>query len=104
MSKHQKTVSLSAKPAIAKLRKPGISAFPAPFSAGDLAEGLGLFPAFQWLQGIPPRIRIKTLRVHPEGPKSFGIVLYTDGGWQSLIGKVYPSNRQDLYQVLEGLK
>jgi len=42
--------------------------------------------------------------VQPEGPKSFGIVLYTDGGWQSLIGKVYPSNRQDLYQVLEGLK
>jgi aminoglycoside phosphotransferase (APT) family kinase protein len=76
---------------------------PAPFSAEELARGLGVVPGFQWLHRMPPKIQIQTLRVQPAGPSTFEIVLYTDGRSESLIGKVYPSDRQDVYRVMEGL-
>jgi phosphotransferase family enzyme len=76
---------------------------PPPFSAEELGRGLGGVPGFQWLHRVPPKIQIQTLRVHPAGHSTFEIVLYTDGRSESLIGKVYPSDRQDVYRIMEGL-
>ena len=69
-----------------------------------LINEIGLLPASQWPWGVPREVRIQLLRLHPEPHCTFEIDLRTKDGWHRFIGKVYATDRHDLYEVMEGLR
>src|SRR5437588_4421134 len=52
----------------------------------------------------PQKARTQVLRFHPEPHCTFEIDLSTEDGWHRLIGKVYATDRQDVYQVMQALR
>lgn len=70
----------------------------------QLINEIDLLPRSQWPWGVPQEARIRLLRFHPEPHCTFEIDLCTGDGWRRLIGKVYATDRQDIYQVMEALR
>jgi len=56
------------------------------------------------LGASPQKARTQVLRFHPEPHCTFEIDLSTEDGWHRLIGKVYATDRQDVYQVMQALR
>ena len=70
----------------------------------QLIDEIDFLPASQWPWGVPQKARIQVLRLHPEPHCTFEIDLSTEDGWHRLIGKVYATDRQDVYQVMQALR
>jgi Phosphotransferase enzyme family len=70
----------------------------------QLINEIGFLPASQWPWGVPQKARIQVLRFHPEPHCTFEIDLSTEDGWHRLIGKVYATDRQDVYRVMQALR
>ena len=84
---------------------PDISALAATALDGTkLVNQISLLPTSQRPWGAPQEARIKLLCFHPEPHCTFEIDLRTQSGWYRMIGKVYATDRGDLYQVMEGLR
>jgi len=84
---------------------PDISALAATALDGTaLVDQIRLLPTSQWPWGAPQEVRIKMLCFHPEPHCTFQIDLGTQSGWHRVIGKVYATDRRDVYQVMEGLR
>src|SRR5207302_8295238 len=84
---------------------PDISALAAvPVDGAALANQICLLPASQWPWGAPQQVRIQVLRVHPEPHCTFEIVVGTQSGCRRLIGKVYATDHEDVYRVMERLR
>ena len=69
----------------------------------QLINEIGLLPASRWPWGVPQKARIQVVRFHPEPHCTFEIDLCTGDVWRPLIGKVYATDRQDIYQVMHAL-
>jgi len=84
--------------------EPDISALAVGLDRDELVHQIGLLPASRWPWGVPQEVRIQVLSCHWEPHCTLEIVLRTQSGCHHLIGKVYATDHQNVYQVMERLR
>ena len=84
--------------------EPDISALAVALDRDELVRQIGLLPASRWPWGVPQEVRIQVLSCHWEPHCTLEIVLRTQSGCHRLIGKVYATDHQNVYQVMERLR
>jgi len=57
----------------------------------------------QWRWGGLEEARVQILRWHKRKRCTFAVALKTETGWHELIGKVYVTDRPDVYELMEGV-
>ena len=82
---------------------PGIPTLPAVLDPVELTKQIGLLPALQWPWGVPQEVRLELLRWHAADRCTLEIAFPAASGWDRVIGKVYATDRPDVYDVMEGL-
>ena len=70
----------------------------------ELLNQIRQLPPSEWPHGVPQEVQAKMLKPHPPKAWIFEIDIRTDTGLHSLIGKVYATDRPDIYQITEKLR
>ena len=70
----------------------------------ELINQIRQLPPSEWPHGVPQEVQAKMLKPHPPKAWIFEIDIRTDTGLHSLIGKVYATDRPDIYQITEKLR
>ena len=70
----------------------------------ELINQIRQLPPSEWPHGVPQEVQAKMLKPHPPKAWIFEIDIRTDTGLHSLIGKVYATDRPDIYQIMEKLR
>jgi Phosphotransferase enzyme family len=81
---------------------PGISTLAEVFDTVELAKHLR--HAFPGRWGAILNTRIRVLKHHPASRCTLEIGLCTDVGWSFLVGKVYATDRSDVYLTMDKLR
>ncbi len=81
---------------------PGISTLHAVLDPVELGKNLCLVSSAQW--GSLRSVRVQAVKHHGGSRCTVEIALLTESGWHELIGKVYATDRSDIYQVMEGIR
>src|SRR5947208_2048386 len=79
----------------------------APFRAvldGDgFADALARLCASEWRWGTGQEVRARALKWHGDRC-TFEIAVRTENGWHSVIGKVYTTDRSDVFRTMDALR
>jgi len=70
----------------------------------ELLNQIRQLPPSEWPHGVPQEVQAKMLKPHPPKAWILEIDIRTDTGLHSLIGKVYATDRPDIYQITEKLR
>ncbi|MBI1749315.1 MAG: phosphotransferase [Acidobacteria bacterium] len=82
----------------------GIPTLPAVMNPTELGRHLAPYSAGLWAGKSPQELRVRALRCHPESRCTVEINVRIDGGWRQWIGKVFATDRLDIYQAMEGIR
>ncbi|TME86078.1 MAG: hypothetical protein E6I44_14355 [Chloroflexi bacterium] len=69
-----------------------------------LAKHLRLFSLPPWNWGTIEGVQVRVLKYHAGKRCTLEISLRSDNGWHALIGKVYDTDRDDVFQAMERVR
>jgi len=87
---------------VCSLTDQDISTLPAVLNSIELSRHLQRILPSCW--GALRDTEIRVIRNHRGKRCTVAITLRTTTGWRHLIGKVYPNERSDIYQIMDGLR
>ena len=83
---------------------PGIPTLSVVLNPLELGKHLDIFSSPPWLWGALQEVQIRVLTYHKGSRCTLEIALRTVTGWKYLIGKVYVTDRSDVYSAMEGIR
>jgi len=81
---------------------PGLPTLPEVFDPATIGEQLGCVLPADW--GSVQDVQLRIVKHHPGSRCTFEIAVRTARGERSLIGKVYASDRSDVYRAMEAIR
>ena len=81
---------------------PGLPTLPEVFDPATIAEQLAWVLPADW--GSVQDVQLRIVKHHPGSRCTFEIAVRTARGERSLIGKVYASDRSDVYRAMEAIR
>src|SRR5256886_10722409 len=81
---------------------PGLPTLPEVFDPATIGEQLGCVLPADW--GSVQDVQLRIVKHHPGSRCTFEIAVRTARGERSLLGKVYASDRSDVYRAMEAIR